>query len=283
MKQHIALKFLIALLALVAMGCSKSTNTTTGNPLVGLAMTGSSAQATAQNTFKSWPVCLINELFFKKAQALPPPGAMFDAAGNSVSLQTFWINLGEIEFKASETPEAGEVDGEDLAFSGNYLVDVFSSSPQVLAYSSISVTTIRRVKMKLSRVSTVPSGAPASISGNSVFIQGQVGSHQFSYVTDEETEFEVAGPQAVSAVNNKNLLLEFKVANLIKKINMSVISSNTAISSSNRVNATNPCPLIDASANDLFTCFRKGLESEADLARDDDGDYEIDADEDSVK
>ncbi|MGZ3775908.1 MAG: hypothetical protein ACXVCN_19495 [Bdellovibrio sp.] len=264
------------------ISCSnKSGNTTTGNPLVGLAITNSSSAATVQFIKKPTLFCLLNWVL-PSVFAFPAPNSMLDHAGNAVTVQSFWMNIGEIEFKTSETADAGEIDGTDIGFAGNYVIDLLSSSPQVIGYNTVTVSTIRRIKMKLTKTNSPSTTAPSGLNGNSIFIQGQVNGNQFVFSSTEESEFQVSGPQAVTAEANKNILLEFKAANLIKKIDFSSVNISTVISESNRVSVSNPCPQIDSSATDLYTCFRKGLESETNLGRDDNGDYKIDAGEEAV-
>jgi len=266
--------------ALLFFGCSdKSGNTTTGNPLVGISVAGSASNATVfhKQKFK------FLDFLITPVYAFPPPSSLFDSNGNTVMIQKYWINIGEIEFKATETPDVGEVDGDDVKFRGPYIVDLFNTSPQVLEMSSVSSTGLRRIKLKLIRTSSLPAGAPAGLMGKSIYISGQVNGNTFSFTTTDESEAEVAGPQAVNPQNNKSFLLEFRTANLIKKINLSAIVGTTNIDDSNRVPAANPCPQIDNSANDLFTCFRKGLETESTVGRDDNGNFSLDSSEEVVK
>jgi hypothetical protein len=263
------------------VGCSdKSANTTTGNPLVGLAMTGSSSVSTVlhRHQFK------FLDIFISRAFAYTPPFSMFDLNGNSVTLQKTWINVGEIEFKTSEVPETSEIDGLEVSFQGPYAIDLFASTPQILGLNSLSMSAVRRIKVKLIKATSLSSGAPAELTGSSIFISGQVNGVNFSFSTTEESEMQISGAQGINPQNNKTLLLELKTANLIKKINLSSITTATIIDDSNRATTmSNPCPLIDSSAQDIFTCFRKGLETESNLGRDDDGNFRLDTHEESVK
>lgn len=280
MKRTILLLNILFLLILNGCSQQKNGNTQTGNPLVSVAMTGSGSNATAY--YKTIPI-KIWDLFIPRAIAYPAPSVMVDAHGNTIQLSQNWINIGEIEFKSSETTESGEVDGSDVDFLGPYSVDLFSSSPQLLGFNNVALSQIRRIKMKLSKTSTLPTGAPSSFLGKSMFLSGTVNGISFSFSTTDETEMQVAGPTAVTPAENKSLLLELKTANLIKKINLSAITSTAAISDSNRITATNPCPSIEPSANDLYTCFKKGYETESNLGRDDDGNFRLDSGEESVK
>jgi hypothetical protein len=142
---------------------------------------------------------------------------------------------------------------------------------------------MRRIKLKLIRLPSLPVGAPTGFLNKSIFIQGTVNGNNFTYSTEDESVIEIAGPQIVSAVANRTLLLELQIANLIKKTNLSAIVGATNISDGNKIPAVTPCNAIDASANDLFTCFRKGIETESNLGRDDDGDFQLDPLEEKVK
>lgn len=77
------------------------------------------------------------------------------------------------------------------------------------------------------------------------------------------------------------MLIVIRMADLFKKINLSSIVAPTDIHAGNRVNVVNPCPLIDASANDLYTCFRKGISTEGNFGKDD-GDKDLDANDETV-
>lgn len=275
-------KKLLALAVAMVLGCqnNKSGNTTTGNPMISMAITGASSSATVLNMRHQFNIF---DLFIQTAFAFPAPTSMVDANGNTVVLSQNWINLGEIEFKTSEVVDSGEIDGSDVDFQGPYAIDMFSTTPQLLGFNIISVDQVRRIKIKLIRTTSTPSGAPVGFLGKSIYISGQVNGQTFSFSTTDESEIQVAGSTVVTPTANKAMLLELKTANLIKKIDLSAITTATNIDDSNKVNVANPCPNIDASATDLFTCFRKGLESESNLGRDDDGNFHLDTNEDTVK
>ena len=275
-------KYFITALSLTLIQCQqgKNENTTSGNPLVAMAVTSSSSNSTVANHYK--PKSLI-DLFIPKSFAFPAPSTLLDSSGQSVQLNYNWVNIGQIEFKAQETAESEETDGSDIKFEGPYAIDLFSSSPETLGTNTLSLNQVRRIKIKLIRTTSSVSNAPTGLIGKSIYISGTINGHSFSFSTTDESEIQVSGPSAISPVNNKALLLEIKTADLIRKINLSTITSTTNIDDSNRMSASNPCPSIDSSANDLYTCFRKGLETEANLGRDDNGDFRLDAEEESVK
>ena len=264
------------LVVLMTYGCQKpSENTTTGNPFVSVAITSSSANATvAKNSI--W------DLILKKSYAYPPPASMPDASGNVVVVNSIWINFGRIEFKFDELAGGSEVDGDSVQFDGVYAIDMLSSSPQSFVSGNINISLMRRVKLKLEKAITLPAGAPSGFLGKSIFVSGTVNGNAFTYSTEDETVIEISGPTLLSAITNSTILIELQIANLIKKTNLSAITSTTNIDDNNRVAVTNPCAGIESGASDLFTCFYKGLEKESDLGRDDDGDFVIDPEEVSV-
>ena len=270
--------FLILLLA----GCqgTQNGNTQTGNPLVAFAMTAAPTSATVFH--QRVPKNLL-ELLIPSAYAYPAPASMMDANGNTVTMNQNWINIGQIEFKASETVDVGEISGSSVSFQGPYAVDLFSPNPGNIGFNNLNLNQVRRIRIRLARTSSVPMTAPNGFLGRSIFLGGTVNGHNFTFSTMDESEIQIAGPYGVVPVENKTFLLELKTANLIKKINLSSISTTVNINDGNKVSAANPCPTIDNSASDLFTCFRKGLETESNLGRDDDGNFQIDSGEGSVR
>ena len=92
----------------------------------------------------------------------------------------------------------------------------------------------------------------------------------------------VCGPNAIVPNSSEDMLIVIRISDLFRKIDLSSITGSTNIHASNRVNVPNPCPLIDSSATDLYTCFRKGFSTQGDFGNDD-GDKDLDAKDDSVK
>jgi len=277
MKNKNLLQIVIAVMTFI--GCQqKSDNTTTGNPFVSVAATSS---ANNTNVAKIKPSLL--DLILPRAIAYPPPPTLLDAAGNTIVIQSVWVNFGKIEFKYDEIASGFEVDGDSIEFSGTYTVDLLSNTPASFVSGPISLSQMRRIKFKLIRLQSLPVGAPAGFLNKSIYIQGTVNGNSFTYSTEDEAVIEVAGPQLVSAIANRTLLLELHIANLIKKTNLSAVVGTTNITDGNRVPSANPCSTIDTSASDLFTCFRKGIETESNLGRDDDGDFQLDPQEEKVK
>ena len=271
-------QILVILLFLMLSCQKKNENTTTGNPFVSLAMTSSSANATVAQFKKT-----IWDLVIPKSYAFPPPATLLDSAGNTIVIQNIWVNFGQIEFKADEVASGSEVDGDDIEFNSTYAIDLLSNTPQAFASGQINLNGLRRIKVKLTKTLSLPSGAPSGFLGKSIYISGTVNGHSFSYSTQDESVVEIAGPQLVTAVENKTILLELQTANLIKKMNLSAITATTNIDDSNRVSFANPCSQIDNSSTDLFNCFYKGFEKESNIGRDDDGNFQLDPNEDKVK
>lgn len=268
------------------MGCKpKDGGTSTGNPQVSLNVAGSSQPSTVAALKKEVPHFLMHlyQLFTPEALALPPPPGMVDSSGQTVNLSQFWTTLKEVEFKSVEIPGAEEVSGSEIQFPGPYTINLLSSSPSELDRKTISSAEIRRIKLKLTRTINLLATAPVELNDQSVFISGTVGGISFSFTTQQEIQYEVAGPNPVIAKDQSFLLLEIKTANLFKKINLSAITSSTTINESNRVPLTNPCPNIDSSAADLYTCLYKGLSTEANFGIDDDHSFDLGDTEDSVR
>jgi hypothetical protein len=200
----------------------------------------------------------------------------------AVTLTSAWLSIEDIEFEATETAGSSEIDGDEVELQGPYHVNLFEENPDSLGSANIGLSSIRRIKMKLHRVEDDTQGAPIDMLNNSIMITGTVGGHAFKFITEEEVEFEISGANALSLANGTNLLMSFQIANLFRLIDLSGISTDVVISASNPVSVSNPCPLIDVSSSDLYNCFRKGLEQQANLGKDD-GDGELEPGEDSVK
>lgn len=277
------LKSIVRLICLIGSlflsSCQNSESTTTGNPVITMAVSGSSmAPTVALNSWwERWMFLVV-----PVARALPPPSSMVDKNANSVVMEHAWISLREIEFKAEEIAGADEVDGSEVKLEGPFDVDLFSATPAVLGSAAISNSQIRRIKFKLAKMDALSGGAPAEALHQSLLLSGTVNGHHFLFQSDDEVEFEVSGPNAVSITNGADLLLSFKIANLISNIDMSAISGDIVISQSHRVTVSGACPTVDASASSLYDCFRKGIEQQANLGKDEDGNGELGSGEESV-
>ena len=239
-------------------------------------MTGSSTAATVALSKQGIHFPLFFN-FISRAVALPPP-LLYDSAGVNISLNEAWISVKQVEFKASETTAVGEISGDSVSFQNPTAVNLIASNPQFFGQIRLNTSTLRRIKMQLSNVDVLPSNAPAGLLNKSVYWKGTVGTRQFTFSTTEGFEYQLAGPNGVVLNENSNILLSIKIANLFKKINMAAVMDGVVITKDNRVSATTPCPLINSSAVDIYTCFLDGLKSEANLGRDDGNDGELSGD-----
>lgn len=239
-------------------------------------MTGSSSNATvAQNPKGIWGL-LVNV-----ANAFVP-STLVDSTGLTVNLSQAWVVVKEVQFKTQET--AGVEDSEiEMEFTGPYVVDLLSSSPLVLDTQKIAEKEIRRIKMKFHKAESLPAGAPAGLVNNSIYFTGTVGGQSFTFQMDDGSEVQIFGPSAFVPSENSEVLVEIQLANILKQINMSTITNGEVISASSRHSGSNLCNSIDPSANDIYTCVRKGLEKHANLGVDKDFDDDLDGADNSVK
>lgn len=268
------IKAMIAGVAVLSVGCANSASNS--GVLTSLTMTGSS-QATTIAKYKIHHPLL--SFFIPTAVALPAP-SMTDATGANVTLNKAWIVIKEIEFKGTEVGEASEA--PEIEFQGPYVVDLLSAAPTSFGEAVLPTGVYRRIKMKLESAATLPAEAPVALQNNSIYLEGTVAGNQISYSSHDGTEFKISGAGGVNIADNSNLLVAIKMADLFKMIDFTGVGA-VAISENNRVpTASNVCPLIDASAMDLYTCFRVGLEKAGKFGKDDDGDHEIEVGEDEV-
>ncbi len=240
----------------------------------GFAMTGSGANAVAQTR--------IDRMFsfmLPTAYALTPP-LLVDASGGNVFLDEAWVVVEKIEFEGTESGETGSNDFS-IELKGPFFINLLSDAPNILGEPLITTGELRRVKMQLREEDSIPDGAPVGLTGKSIYLSGSVNGIPFSYAADESSQYEISGPNGVMPEESQNLLAVIKTADLIKKIDLSSIIAPTDITTDNKVNVAGACPQIDPSANDLYVCFRKGLEQEADFGKDD-GDMDLDSNDESV-
>jgi hypothetical protein len=270
---------LIALLAILTSCAPNNKGTSTGNPLVTLSMASSGSAATVVKSF----LHKLFSLLIPQSVAKTPPPLMKDANNNDIVISDFWISLGEIEFKYSETAPIDEVNGSEVEFAGPFTINMLAATPESLASGMLVNSEFRRIKYKLKTASTLPIGAPGGLSGSGIYISGTVNGNPFTFNATSEVEISVAGTNLVGAQNSDTLLLQIKIASLIKKIDFSVITSptNTAINEGNR--PASLCPQINSSAVDLYNCMMSGFSSEANVGRDINGDGEFEATETTVK
>lgn len=278
MKTNLNLAIIAALVIGTSYGCGKK-QTTGGTVNSSLKITASNQAATVAMMKPSFL-----DLFMPRALALAP-ASIVDSSGATIVLANSWIVVKEVEFVGTETAGTGEVDGADVEFKGPYFVNLLSNSPVTLGSGAISNASFKRMKMKLEKAggSSLPSGAPSALSSNSIYITGTVGANNFTYQSDDGTEYQIGGPSAVAPTEGGQILLEINFSNIFKQINMSGITNNEVISSAGRHTGTSLCPSIDTSAGDIYTCIRKGLEKHADVGEDKDGNSSLGAAESKIK
>ncbi|BEV70022.1 hypothetical protein Bb109J_c3442 [Bdellovibrio bacteriovorus] len=266
--------------ALSMVGCSQQT-ASSGTVSTALTMTGSSQASTIAKYKIEHPWL---NLFMPAAMALPAP-AMTDASGANVTLSKAWVVVKEVELEMTEQVSSAEDDGaeDSIEFSGPFVVDLLSAAPTSFGVAEVPAGVYRRIKMKLEKDAVLPAEAPMGLAGNSIYFEATVAGNQLTYSADDGTEFKISGAGGINLGESSNVLMAIKLADLFKMIDLSGVTSNVNITSSNRVAGVNLCPLIDSSAQDLYTCFRKGLEAAGKLGKDDDGDCEIEEHEDEVE
>ena len=263
---------LVMALTMLTMGCTpKKQSEVTAS----FKMTGSSSAATvADNKVSPW------ELLLNYAHALMPT-SLQDSSGLTINLTDAWVVVKEIQFKSEEV--TGVEDSEiEVEFNGPYVVDLLSSAPLVLDTQKIAEKGIRRIKMKFHKADSLPVTAPAGLINNSIYFAGNVGGNNFTFELDDGTEVEIFGPNSFTPSENSELLVELQLANILKQVNLSTVANGEAISASNRHAGANLCNSIDPSANDIYTCVRKGLEKHAKFGVDNDRDDDLDGSDNSV-
>ncbi len=276
-KMNMGIKVMVAGMVIAGLGCAKASSGSTAT--ASLVMTGSSQPTTLASYKRSNPLL---QLLSPMAIALAPP-AMADSAGSPVQLTQSWVVVKEIEFKLAEVAGSSEVAGSEIEFRGPFVVDLLSSIPASLGTAQVPAGVYKRIKMKLESSATLPAGSPSQLAGKSIYLQGTVAGKSFSYTSQDGSEFKISGAGGVNVSDTASMVIGIKVADLFKLINLNAVTTGVAISESNKVMATNACPNIDASAADLYTCFRKGIEQAGKFGRDSNGNGEIEATEDEVK
>ncbi len=231
-------------------------------------LTGSGQDTVAQTKIHPLFTAII-----PSAYALTPP-QLFDVNGQAVSLVDAWMVIKKIQFDSQEISTNTRNEGE-VKLSGPFVVDLLSDNPESFGDVILPSKGIRKVKMELHRAEQLPLEAPAELLGKSIFLRGRVNGIPFKYSSSDSTEFKIRGPHAIMPDSSSDMLAVIRIADLFKKIDLSSILTPTEISAKSRIVVSNPCPLIDPSANDLYTCFRKGLESEAKFGKDN-GDMDLD-------
>lgn len=229
--------------------------------MTNFAITGSGMNATVSN---SW--------IFPSAYALTPP-PLLDANLANVDLLEAWIVVKHIHFFRSSNVAVQSTSSDH--YKGPFYVDLLDGTPEPFGKIMLFPEGLRRLKMLLHNSNSLPAGVPAALAGNSMYFRGQVNGHAFTYSSDDTTDFNITGENAVYPENGKKLMMVIRIADLIKKIDLSAITADTDITATNRVNAVNPCPLIHPAATNLYTCFRQGINQEAKFGLDN-GDDDLD-------
>lgn len=275
-KNYLSKISLVASVSMALTSCSPKAST---SPQVSSSfkMTGSSSAATVAKMERQ----NIWSLLMSKAHALMP-SSLVDSTGLSITLSEAWTVIKEIEFKSEES--VGAEDSEiEVEFQGPYVVDLLSNTPLTLDTQLIAQKAIRRIKMKLHKAETLPTGSPAGLINNSIYISGIVGGNNFIFQLDDSTEIQIAGPNSFEPSENSELMVEIQLANILKQINMSTITDGEVISNTSRHTGANLCNSIDSSAGDIYTCIRKGLEKYANFGADIDGDDDLDSTDSDIK
>ncbi len=287
-KKAIGVTGLIA--ASFVIGCAKKNTEQASLAKTNFKISGSSNAATVA---KSGLEYFLSKLM-PTAQA-GVPSSMISKDNQTVTLSSLWVVLKEIEFKSAETAgeETEDEKTEGTNFHGPYVADLLAANPTALDSQSIPSKTYKRIKMQYEKVDTsvllekAPT-APAALANNSIYMEGSFCSTancDFTFKLDDGVEIEISGPNGILATDGQDFLVSIQLANVIRQIDFTVLSVATDknITHDNRVAGANICDSIDASASDYYTCIKKGLEKEAKFAKDDDGDGEVDADEESVE
>ena len=270
------IKILLPFLAVAVGGCAKGASTASVNSA--FVMTGSSSSQTVATHRKPGLLGML----LPSASALAP-SSMQDSSGTTVTLSSAWVVIEQIEFKEDEVSEASEVEGAEVEFDGPYVVNLLATTPQLLDTKSIPALAYKRIKMKLHKATTLPAAAPSQLAGNSIYLSGHVGANAFSYQADDTTHFDISGPSPILPSSGADLLVAINLANVVRQVNLSTLPNNAVINSTNRFAGSNLCPAIDSRANDIYTCFRKALQTHANFGKDSHHGGDFDAEGGRVK
>ena len=258
---HLLKSLGVSLAITLLSSCNSKSGSTNNAVTMNFAITGSGMDATVSN---SW--------IFHSAYALTPP-PLLDSNLANVDLHEAWIVVKNIHFFRSADPDALSLAADH--YQGPFFVDLLAGTPEPFGDIRLYPEGLRRVKMLLHKSNGLPAGVPAALSGKSIYLRGQVNGQTFTYASDDTTVFQIYGNRPISPESGKKLMVTIRLADLFKKIDLSAINTDMDITSSNRVNAVNPCPLIHATASNLYTCFRQGMNKEAKFGKDD-GDDDLD-------
>lgn len=207
-------------------------------------------------------------LLFPSAWALPVTGVV-DANSNTIRIDESWISIKNIRIEMS-----GDLSSDDTRLDGPFIVDLLSENASLLADVNIDGAVDElRWELEKTQLADLPPEAPVELEDNSFILVGKINSiTDFTFISDESTSMRFESETFTPA--NSNLVINILLKELFSKINLTSVTDNEVISSSSEhPTIGSECPEIDPSANDLYTCFRKGLESEAVLGNDSDDDF----------
>lgn len=215
---------------------------------------------------------LLNFLF-PSAQASSP--VILDASGRMVVITRAWIAFSQVELKYTQFTDGTDGAIGDLVYPGPFYVNLLSSTPAIIDTQFLRQLNYNRILVSLHKQDDIPAGVPAELIGHSIFLEGTVNGIALTFKSSETSGLQVSGPNSIFPTGQGAFLLEFHIGRIIKKINLSSISSATEISNSYKYAISNPCPAIDPGASDIYTCFKVGLETESNLGIDLDGDFQL--------
>lgn len=258
------------------ISCGKTSSSNYANVPASFRFTGSASASTLAMT----KIEKILDFILPSAQALTPP-TLTDSTSRSVVLNSAWVSIEQIELVSGPSPEPSEIDGSEISFNGPYYVDLLSTNPALLDTQNVAAKSVQRIKIKLHQTGQLPSSAPSGLGGNSIYISGTVNGAAFTYSSKDGSEINIGGSKPIIPSSGQDLLVVIRMASLFKKIDFSAVSAGTNISETNRVSSS--CPLIDASASDIYTCIRKGIESQSNFGKDDNGDHDLDTRDETVR
>ena len=235
---HVGLAFWLGL-----SGCG---GTRTGNPgseiKSSLVVTGSTSESLAAH---AGPFRHLVEMLFPSAFALPPP-SLLDSQGVAVDLTDAWLSLKEIRLHAEKS---GDGSADDLKLEGPFVVDLLDETPASLGEVSLT-TTLKRIRWKLDRVTSLRDDAPAALSGQSLLLQATRGGVDFTLVSDDNGSFSIAGDTSVTPEEGVGLVAVLRRSMRARTIstpasergsNPKLISARTRGAISTSMGTTKPC------------------------------------------
>ena len=191
--------------------------------------------------------------------------SLSDKTNRVVSVSNAFIAVKNIQFKTILNEKEFDLE-KNAHYKGPFYIDLLSDNPKPFGEITLPDSGVTSFRMLLHKGEDLPDDPSFSImDDNSIFLSATVNGVAFTFAADYTANFEIQKFPAVIPDPGKNLVLVIKLADLFKKINLSAISSPKDIRSHNRIPAIDPCPTIEQGAEDLYTCFIKGLAAEAKL------------------